>query len=251
MPPEPPPTIDDLGVQGCRYFAAMLRAQEHRLPAAPTKRMTFVVMNLLREHGLIDVPWPEQRWGLQPEAEETHVKHLLWRCRRTVCLRDGLLSALEEFLQRVPHDDHGLAVRHRVRRNLSGSEAEQFFWHQLSKQQFDGAWAQDLVFVYLETLPAMSVAQWRDCCQAATRAGASVAQQPRIPNARAVREAIYAKPKRRASHIGAGKWGTRSFRPFHPISQGALVFTAQLMLTGPGFWTASPAQDFRFQTGPW
>src|SRR3546814_7629193 len=79
MPPQPPASVDDLGLQGCLNLWALLTGQERRLAIAPTVRMTLIVMNLLREQGVIEVPWPNAIWAAKPEAEQTPLEGLQWR----------------------------------------------------------------------------------------------------------------------------------------------------------------------------
>jgi hypothetical protein len=205
--------------------------------------MTLVVMNLLRELGIIEVPWPELRWDIQPEAEETPIESLQWRLSWDAYIRDGLLTALEEYLQSVPRDDYGLALRLRLWSDLSTAEAERFFEQQLEKHRFEPTWAQDLAFIHRDARPILSIAQWRYCCWAATRHGASVAQQQRTPNAAGVREAIYEELRRRVNNVGSGLWDNCSFPPYRPAPESALgrVFTTHLTRMGIGFWTTPPS----------
>jgi hypothetical protein len=111
MAPQPPPTIDDLGVRGSLYLSALLHGQGGRLPIAATRRATLAVLELLREFGVIEVPWPLERWPIQPDAEETPLENLQWRYAWGAYTREALPEALEDYLQSVPRDDYGLACR--------------------------------------------------------------------------------------------------------------------------------------------
>lgn len=71
-----PATVDELGLQGCLYLWALLTGQARRLPIAPTKRMSLVVMALLQDHAVIEVPWPETRWEFKPDAQITPIEGL-------------------------------------------------------------------------------------------------------------------------------------------------------------------------------
>ena len=250
MAPTPPPTIDDLGVRGCLYLAALLGAQERRLPVAPTLRSTAIVMDLLRELGLIEVPWPEPRWEVRPDAEETPIERLQWKFIWDTHQRDGLLVSLEEYLQSIPRDDYGLGLRLQLWEELAVAEAERFFEQQLTKHHFEASWARDLAFVHRDTHPALSIGQWRYCCWAATRHGGSVAQQQRTPDMNAIREAIYAELRRRVGYVGNGTWTNCSFPPSQPKPESALgrAYTTHLTRFGPSFWTAPPATLDLFQS---
>lgn len=245
MAPVTPPTIDDLGVRGSLYLAALLAAKERRLPVAPTRRSSLMIMDLLRDMGLIAVPWPEPRWEIQPQAEDTPIEGLQWRYSWDAYLREGLLIALEEYLHSLPRDDYGLALRAEIWEELVLAEAENFFEWQLTRHQFDPAWAQDLIFAYRDTQPTLSIAQWRYCCWAATRHGASVAQQQRIPDAAAVREATYAELRRRANKVGAGNWPKCAFPPFNPMPESALgqIVTQRLLCSTDFYWNSPLSMD--------
>ena len=147
MAPVPAPTLDDLGIQGCLALAALLMAQHKRIPVAPTRRHSLAMLHALREQGIIEAPWPDARWELDPTAEETPIEQIQWRYAWKDYLRPGLLPALEDFLEEVPHDNYGLASRIGLWHELAASEAERFFESQLARHHFETAWASDLAFV--------------------------------------------------------------------------------------------------------
>jgi hypothetical protein len=239
MPPVAPPTLDDLGIQGCLALAALLTAQERRIPVAPTRRLTLSMMHALREQGIIEAPWPDARWELDPTAEETPIEQIQWRYSWSCYVRPSLLVALEEYLEEIPHDDYGLASRVRLWNDLTASEAERFFESQLAKHHFDTAWASDLGFVIRDGRLMMPIAQWRYCCWAATRYGASIAQQLRGVEPTAVREGIYAELRKRALRLANGDWTNCAFVPFHPVPESAVsrLYASRLTRLGQAFWT--------------
>ncbi|MBS0200420.1 MAG: hypothetical protein JSR70_08210 [Proteobacteria bacterium] len=241
----PPETLDDLGLQGCFALGALLLAQSRRISVAPTRRMSLGLLGLLREQGVIDTPWPEATWPLDPSAEETPIERLQWRYVWPAYQRDGLLTDIEEFLDGVARDDYGLALRQRLWFDLGAAEAEQFFEAQLSKHRFAPAWAQDLAFVIRDGGYMMPIAQWRYCCWAATRHGASLAQQMAVPNPNAIREGIFAELNRRAQRVSMGDWGNCAFAPANPRPANAAgkLFTTLLTPLGPQFWTLPPSID--------
>jgi hypothetical protein len=242
MAPQPPPTIDDHGVRGSLYLYALLQGQGGRLPIAATLRSTLAVLELLREFGLIEVPWPLQRWQIQPDAEETPLEHLQWRYAWTAYARATLPEGLEDYLQSVPRDDYGLACRLQLWEELAISEAEAFFEHQLTKHRFEADWARDLIFVHRQA-PALSIAQWRYCAWAAVRHGGSLAQQQHLANTSAIREAIYTELKRRVSSVATGQWGQCALAPFHrlPFSALSRAFVTQLTSADFEFWSSPPS----------
>ncbi|MFC0679446.1 hypothetical protein ACFFGH_16540 [Lysobacter korlensis] len=141
--------------------------------------MSVALMNCLSEMELIDVPWPEPKWNVQPDAEETPIEGLQWRYQWAVYVRPGLLEALRDYLRSIPRDDFGVALRLKLWRELALAEGEQFFEAQLVKHQFDPSWAQDLAFVRRERQVELSASQWRYCCWAGIRRRATVAQRQR------------------------------------------------------------------------
>ena len=244
MAPTPPATIDDLGLPGALYLGALMESCGRRTRIAPTRRMTLAVMGQLRELGLIDVPWPEPRWEASPEARETPIEGLQWRFTWQAYEPDALAPALRDYLQSVPRDDFAIALRLKIWRELVVAEGERYFEAQLSKHQFDPSWAQDLVFVHRECGLELSAAQWRYCAWAATRQGASIAQQQRLPDPARVREVIFAELRRRVGPVASGQWTNTSFMPFNARPDSALsaLFAEHLTTLGELFWALVPSE---------
>lgn len=245
MPVIAPPTLDDLGVRGCYALAALLTAQERRIPVMPTRRSTLAAMQTLREAGIIDAPWPEARWAVEPRAEDTPIEQLQWRFAWDAYIRDGLLDVLVEFLHELPRDDYGLALRLRIWEELLTTEAEQFFESQLTKHNLEPAWAQDLTFAIRDSKLVLSIAQWRYCCWAATRFAAAQAQRHRSTDVPRLREDTYAELLRRAGRLASGDWAGGSFVPFNlrPESAGSRLYAETLTRLGPAFWSLPPSFD--------
>lgn len=241
-----PPTLDDLGLQGCFALGALLTAQHRRLPVAPTRRLTLAYLLPLREVGVIDAPWPDARWELEPSAEETPIEQMQWRYIWSDYIRDGLFEALEDFLESIPYDDFGLASRVQLWRDLALAEAERFFELQLLKYNLDGSWAQDLTFAVRESRIELPVAQWRYCCWAATRFAAAQTQRYKGGgNAVRLREDMFAELKRRAQRLSSGDWTGCSFMPFSPIPESAAgrLLTSKLTRIGPLYWQCLPSPE--------
>lgn len=243
--PQPPPTLDDLGIQGCLGLGALLLAQERRLPVAPTKRMTLALMVPLREQGVIETPWPEARWELDPTAEETPIEQLQWRYAWSQYDREGLLTVLCEFLDEVPRDDQGLAIRTRLWSDLGIADTERFFETQLARNRFDPSWAQDLGFLIRDVSLALPFAQWRYCCWAAIRRGASLAYLEPGTDPQRLREAVYTELKRRAGWVAAGSSSSCSFAPNSSVPDSAAVqlFVGRLTRLGAAFWQTSTSWE--------
>lgn len=253
--PSSPLTLDDLGIQGCLGLGALLLAQERRLPVAPTRRMTLALMVPLRDHGVIETPWPEARWELDPTADETPIEQIQWRYVWPHYMREGLLAALGEFLDDVPTDDQGLAWRARLWFDLGIADTERYFETLLAKNRFDPAWAQDLGFLVRELSLGMPLAQWRYCCWAAVRRGASIAQQEPGTDGQRLRDGIFAELKRRAGWVAAGGYAGCSFAPSSPMpgSAAARLFVTRLTRLGAAFWltpTSWEAMLARSHTSP-
>ena len=241
-----PPTLDDLGLQGCLALAALLMAAERRLPVAPTRRLTLVYMGQLRELGVIEAPWPEGRWDADPTAEVTPLEQIQWRYCWSDYIRTGLLAALEDFLREAPRDDYGVACRMRLWQELGAAEAECFLEAQLLKYNLDGSWAQDLVFAVKDTKASLPIAQWRYCAWAAVRYAAAQAQRYRgTDQPLRLREDLYAELRRRAARLGSGDWAGCAFAPFNPTPESAAsrLLTTALTDVGPLFWTALPTPE--------
>ena len=236
--PSVPLTLDDLGIQGCLGLAALLLAQERRLPVAPTRRMTLALMVPLRDHGVIETPWPEARWELDPTADVTPIEQIQWRYVWPHYVREGLLATLGEFLDDVPKDDQGLAYRARLWFDLGIADTERYFESLLAKNRFDPTWAQDLGFLVRELSLGMPLAQWRYCCWAAVRRGASLVQQEPSTDGQRLRETIFAELKRRAGWVAAGGYAACSFAPSSPVpsSAAARLFVTRLTQLGAAFW---------------
>lgn len=245
MPVIAPPTFDDLGVRGCFSMASLLMAHERRIPVMPNRRSTLAAMHMLRELGVIDAPWPDARWEMEPRAEDTPIEQIQWRYTWDAYLRDGLLPALSDYLQDVPRDDYGLALRLRIWEELVVTEAERFFESQLAKYNLESAWAQDLTFAMRESKVVLPIAQWRYCCWAATRFAAAQAQRHRSTEAPGLREDTFAELTRRAGRLASGDWDRCSFVPFNPRPESAAsrLFVESLTGLGPSFWTLAPSLD--------
>lgn len=237
-----PPTIDDLGVRGCLYLSALLAGQDARLPIGPTLRTTLGMLELLRDFAVIEVPWPEPRWAIRPDAEETPMEHLQWRYAWSAYSRSALPEALADYLEGVPRDDYGLACRLQLWEELVLAEAGHFFELQLVKHHFDAGWARDLAFVHRQTTALLSTAQWRYCVWAATRQGGSLAQQQRVPDPGAVREGIYAELRRRVAFVAGGQWGHAALPPFQKLPSSALgrAYIRYLVRPDLDYWNDPP-----------
>jgi hypothetical protein len=242
MAPLAPPTIDDLGVRGSLCLAALLHGQDGRLPIAATHRSTLAVLELLREFGIIEVPWPEPRWLVKPDALDTPMEGLQWRYAWAAYPRANLPVALEDYLGCVPRDDYGLACRLQLWEELAVAEAESFFEQQLAKHRFDPGWARDLVFIHRQTTALLTIAQWRYCVWAAVRQGGALAQQQHAPDLPLIREAIFAEVRRRVGYVAGGQWERCALPPFQRLPRSALsrLFVTQLARPDLDFWMTPP-----------
>jgi hypothetical protein len=239
-----PDTIDDLGLIGALDIGALALAQSARLRVAPTRRMTLALMERLREAHLIEVPWPNPRWDVAPDALETPIEGLQWRLTWHAYSLESLAEAAADYLRSVDRDEYGIALRLRLWRELVVAESERFFEMQLTKHRFDAAWAQDLIFVQRDTRADLSAAQWRYCVWVATRQGASVALQLHAPEPETVRQAIYADLTRRIGPVASGQWSNASFVPHVTRPESALsrLFAYELTSLRDAFWPLVPSE---------
>ncbi|BBJ96342.1 hypothetical protein [Xanthomonas campestris] len=74
--PSPPTSIEALGLRGGLFLAALLHAQQQRIPVAPTHAAALQVMDAFRVLKLIQVPWPADRWTIRPDAQDTPIEGL-------------------------------------------------------------------------------------------------------------------------------------------------------------------------------
>lgn len=238
-----PQTVDDLGLQGCLALSALLLAQQQHVLVAPTRRMTLANMLVLREQGIIDVPWPEAQWKAEPNAEEAPVEQLHWKLIWNVYQPSRLQESLDDYLEEFPKDDYCIELRLRVWADLVAGEAERFFEQQLAKNGFDPSWALQMAFVLKDLRPTLSISQWRYCGWAATRKGASIAMQQGI-NSPAVPDSIYAELRRRVMNVSTGTWACE-LSPGNSSPNSALgqCFTRRLTRLGRAYWSSPPCLD--------
>lgn len=239
-----PATVDELGLQGCLYLWALLTGQDRRLPVGPTRRMTLVAMTLLQEQGVIEVPWPDERWELRPDAATTPLEGLQWRLAWGVYEPALLTDALEDYFHTLERDEFSTAVQLRIWADLGSAETERFFEQQLIKHRFSADWAQDIVFAYRENNASLTLAQWRYCAWAAVRRGASMALQHGL-QAEGLRETIYQEIRRRVAAVATGAWTGCSFPPHIPTPESAMArgFVQHLTRLGPHYWTSWPSAE--------
>jgi hypothetical protein len=235
------PKFDSLGALDWLYFAALLMAQEQRLPVGPTLRTSVEVLDHLRGLGLIEVPWPETHWDAVVRCEETPIERLQWR-RIWSDGHTGLLESIQKHLRQERDGRINLDSRLQVWRELAAAEAERYFEQQLIRHQFDSAWARDLTYAVRDASFQLSIAQWRYCCWAATRHGASVALRGNGYNLSPVREAIFTELGKRAHYVGSGAWNGCSFPPSTLVPQNALarIFASDWTQLDADFWVVPP-----------
>jgi len=239
MAPSTPARLVDLSMRALIYLTALMAAQARRLPVAPTLRSSLVVMGTLSELGVIALPWPELSWPIEPNAERTPLEGLHWRYCWDLHSRTNLLSELERHLASLPRGRH-VAARLKVWRELAFAETESFFDHELRRHHFDPRWSQDLAFVYDAARPTLSTSQWRYCCWAAVRHGASVAQRQRHTDLEAVRNATYLELRRRALRVAAGIWSNCALPPHQLLPESALGRLAAHLLPSLEVYWLSP-----------
>jgi hypothetical protein len=251
MATTPPETIDDLGLPAALYLGALLEAQTGRARVAPTQRMTLVAMGQLRDCGLVEVPRPEARWEPAPNVLETPIEGLQWRYLWGAYPFESAAQGVREYLEFVPRDDLGTALRLKIWRELVVAEVERYFEQQLVRHHFEATWARDVVFVHKALGTELSAAQWRYCCWAATRHGASVALQQRGQEPERVREAIFVELQRRVGLVAAGQWAT-TFVPYVMRPESALgrLFVSSLTHLADTFWTMPPSEAALLATRP-
>ncbi|UOV08555.1 hypothetical protein MUU77_17400 [Pseudoxanthomonas sp. F37] len=234
------PTLEELGLRNTLFLAALLRAQAQRVPVAPTHSSALSVLDALQVLALIQVPWPADRWKIRPDAEVTPLEDLQWAFSWSAHDRKLLLPALEDQLSELALSHALVEERVALWDELAIWETEHFLEQQLRKHQFDANWARDLRFVFHSAPVGLPIAQWRYCCWAAVRQGASVALRRSLSDGSCVREAIFQEMHNRLRYLERGSTQLGMFTPFHvsPASALAQLFMEYVVPTGWAYWTS-------------
>ena len=215
MTPSGVASIEALGLRGTLFLAALLAAQLRRIPVAPTRRSTLLVLDALRDLALIQVPWPADRWQIRPDAEVTPIEDLQWAFAWSTHERRHLLPVLEDQLGDMAHDVELADAKLELWDELALWETEQFLEQQLLKHHFDPGWPRDVGFVFQSGPRGLPIAQWRYCCWAAVRQGASVAMRLGVHDSAHVREAIFQEVKKRLRYLMTSSPQQGMFKPYH------------------------------------
>lgn len=233
-------TIEELGLRGTLFLAALLRAQAYRVPVAPTHSSALHVLDALQSLSLIQVPWPADRWQIRPDAEVTPLEDLQWAFSWPTHERERLLPALEDQLGELALNEALAEQRVSLWDELAMWEAEHFLEQQLRRHQFDTNWARDLTFVSRTAPPGLPIAQWRYCCWAAVRQGASVALRQSLRDGAGIREAIFLEMQKRLRYLANGQTRLGMFVPFRmaPASAVAQLFVELVVPLGWAYWTS-------------
>ncbi|HGM6611484.1 TPA: hypothetical protein ACOFBZ_001392, partial [Stenotrophomonas maltophilia] len=239
MTPSGVASIEELGLRGTLFLAALLAAQLRRLPVAPTRRSTLLVLDTLRDLALIQVPWPADRWQIRPDAEVTPIEDLQWAFAWYTHERRHLLPVLEDQLGDMAHDVDLADAKLELWDELALWETEQFLEQQLLKHHFDPGWARDVGFAFQSGPRGLPIARWRYCCWAAVRQGASVAMRLGVHDSAHVREAIFQEVQKRLRYLMTSSPEQGMFKPYHlaPESSVAKLFVDWVVPMEWAYWT--------------
>ena len=107
------------------------------------------------------------------------------------------------------------------------------------KHHFDPGWARDVGFVFQSGPRGLPIAQWRYCCWAAVRQGASVAMRLGVHDSAHVREAIFQEVKKRLRYLMTSSPQQGMFKPYHlaPESSVAKLFVDWVVPMEWAYWT--------------
>lgn len=236
-----PSSIDDLGVDGALYLLALLIAQSHRRAVTPTRQFTLQALSLLRDQGVIALPWPLPQWEVEPEAERTPFEDLQWRYSWLPGPRQELVERLAAYLEGVPRTEEGIELRVRLWQQLVRAESQQYLeWH-LARSNLPVEWAVDSQFLINLPGQALSLGQWRYCLWAAVRHGSTLVAQQVHPLA-SIRERMFDEARRRSDAIASGRWTVPGFdaRADEPGSALTRVYLEHLAQIGLGFYQLPP-----------
>lgn len=238
-------TLEELGLRGTLFLAALLKAHADRLALAPTHHSALLVLDTLRGMGVIQVPWPDQRWQIRPDAYVTPLEGLQWAFSWPSHDPTHLLPALEDQLMDWGTEPILEAQRMDAWQELALWETESFLEQQLRKHQFDTEWARDVAFIFPTAPSHLPIARWRYCCWAAVRQGASVALCQSAPDAAGVREAIFQEMRKRLRYMASGPPHIGMFTPFQasPSSALAQLFVEHVIPMDWAYWTQQRNRD--------
>ncbi len=232
-----PSTLDDLGLPGAIYLWALLHAQQHRLPIAPTEESVDEVLTVLEEQQIILVaPEPAARGD-----KISPLEGIRWRWLWSAYTATGAMPALEDYLISLPRNDLSLELGLALWQRLVDAESQAFYAQQLARCQFNAKWHTDMGFAQNLGGVVLSIAQWRYCAWAAVRKGATLACQ-KSTSQEDLREAMYQELMRRAATLAAGRYGTCSFHPDRELPTSALArgFATQWFNLGRSYWEEPP-----------
>lgn len=236
-----PTSIDDLGVDGALYLLALLIAQSQRRAVTPTRQFTLQTLAILRDQGVIALPWPLPQWEVEPHAERTPFEGLQWRYSWSPCPRQELIERLGLHLRAVPLTEDGIALRVRLWQQLVRAESQQYLeWH-LARSNLPIEWASDAQFLIDLPGHVLSLGQWRYCFWAAVRHGSTLVAQQVHPLA-SIRERMFDEARRRSDAIASGRWTVPGFdaRADEPGSALTRVYLEHLAQIGAAFYQLPP-----------
>jgi hypothetical protein len=239
-----PTSIDDLGVDGALYLLALLIAQSHRRAVTPTRQLTLQTLSMLRDQGVIALPWPLPQWEVEPEAERTPFEDLQWRYSWSTCPRHELIERLVTYLEGVPFKEEGIELRLRLWQQLVRAESQQYLeWH-LARANLPVEWAVDSQFLLNSSGQALSLGQWRYCLWAGVRHGSTLVAQQVHPLT-SIRERMFDEARRRSDAIASGRWTVPGFdaRADEPGSALTRVYLEHLAQIGLAFYQLPPSAD--------
>lgn len=237
-----PKTVEELSPQVAALLLAVCRSTQQWAPLTPCRSDTIEVLDLLKEHGLIEVPWPETAWRLPIKGYELPIEQLGWRYVWGAYPFASLSQALEDRLTEVAWHADMPVERLRLWEFLLASEAQGFLERQLEQHQFSPEWAQDLRWV-MNRSEKMSLAKWRYVIWAAVRKGAAETQRVNSTPER-VRKTIHDELEFRADKVASGAWGKAELIPKSnaPFNLAAQVLTLTVLPIAADYWTSVPSR---------
>lgn len=232
--------LSDLSVYEACGLLALIKSRDVRRPVSPTKVMTIHILEALRVRGVVEVPWPAERWQLPPRGYLAPIEQLSWDFVWPAMPLEGLQPHLEDFLR-----EHSCAESSRdelivLWRSLIRGECIEYFEYQLSKHHLDPAWSDDLGCLPPHYLDDLSLLQWKYLIWSAVRHGTMVFM--RFRNMQHTRNEVareLASPRR----FGIARGGTfegffpRSLRPYSLMGNCMLDFASQLESR---YWSEPP-----------
>jgi len=204
--------------------------------------MTIQLLDVLRQRGVIELPWPAPQWELPPKGYLTPIEQLAWSYEWKDVELGGLEHHLEDLLQSRYFDDPEQSVC--LWRDLVRAECIDYFEHQLGKHGFDLSWTTDIDWLPEYYFDQLSLVRWKYLIWSSVRHGATECLISKFSQKK-TREAIAAMlgSSQRWNYTVNGNF--EGLIPAHPTHYNLMgkAFSKSFSNLGLRFWCDPPNID--------